>query len=138
LKLIGRAGTGVDNIDVEAATKHNILVMNTPAGNSRSAAELTSTLILSLSRHVPQAAESMKAGKWSRKDYMGSEVSGKTLAIIGLGRIGQIVSQHMQAFGMKIIGYDPLVKAEVSSVFSVLTYKLYVGREKARNQVAFT
>jgi len=124
LKLIGRAGTGVDNIDVEAATKHNVLVMNTPSGNSRSAAELTSTLILSLARHVPQAAESMKAGKWARKDYMGNEVSGKTLAIIGLGRIGQIVAQHMQAFGMKTIGFDPLVSAQDAKKLGIEWFSL--------------
>ncbi|KAI1728740.1 d-isomer specific 2-hydroxyacid dehydrogenase, NAD binding domain-containing protein [Ditylenchus destructor] len=82
------------------------------AGNSRSAAELTCTLILSLSRHVPQAAASMKQGKWARKDYMGEEVFGKTLAIIGLGRIGQEVASRMQAFGMKTVGYDPLVSNE--------------------------
>ncbi|KAH7717190.1 Protein C31C9.2 [Aphelenchoides avenae] len=112
LKLIGRAGTGVDNIDVKAASEHGVIVMNTPAGNSRSAAELTCTLILSLSRHVPQAAASMKQGKWARKDYMGEEVCGKTLAIIGLGRIGQEVASRMQAFGMKTVGFDPLVSNE--------------------------
>ncbi|KAI6172141.1 putative phosphoglycerate dehydrogenase [Aphelenchoides besseyi] len=113
LKLIGRAGTGVDNIDVKAATEHGIIVMNTPSGNSRSAAELTSSLILALCRHVPQAAASMKEGRWDRKLFMGSEANGKTLAIIGLGRIGQIVSQHMRAFGMNIVGYDPMVSASV-------------------------
>jgi D-3-phosphoglycerate dehydrogenase len=112
LKLVGRAGTGVDNIDVKAATLHGIIVMNTPAGNSRSAAELTCTLILSLARHVPSAHSSMKDGKWARKDYMGEEVYGKTLAIIGLGRIGQEVASRMQAFGMKVIGFDPIVSAD--------------------------
>uniref|UniRef100_A0A7E4V929 D-3-phosphoglycerate dehydrogenase n=1 Tax=Panagrellus redivivus TaxID=6233 RepID=A0A7E4V929_PANRE len=82
------------------------------SGNSRSAAELTCTLILSLARHVPNAASSMKQGKWARKDYMGEEVYGKTLAIIGLGRIGQEVASRMQAFGMKVIGFDPIVTAE--------------------------
>ncbi|KAI6242697.1 putative phosphoglycerate dehydrogenase [Aphelenchoides fujianensis] len=119
LRVIGRAGTGVDNIDVEAATEHGIVVMNTPSGNSRSAAELTSSLILALCRHVPQAAASMKAGRWDRKAYMGSEANGKTLAIIGLGRIGQIVAQHMAAFGMTIVGHDPLVSAEKAAEFGV-------------------
>ncbi|KAI6194327.1 putative phosphoglycerate dehydrogenase [Aphelenchoides besseyi] len=119
LKLIGRAGTGVDNIDVKAATEHGIIVMNTPSGNSRSAAELTSSLILALCRHVPQAAASMKEGRWDRKLFMGSEANGKTLAIIGLGRIGQIVSQHMRAFGMNIVGYDPMVSASSAEEFGV-------------------
>ncbi|KAI6196899.1 hypothetical protein M3Y94_01162400 [Aphelenchoides besseyi] len=119
LKLIGRAGTGVDNIDVKAATEHGIIVMNTPSGNSRSAAELTSSLILALCRHVPQAASSMKEGRWDRKLFMGSEANGKTLAIIGLGRIGQIVSQHMRAFGMNIVGYDPMVSASAAEEFGV-------------------
>ncbi|CAB3403774.1 unnamed protein product [Caenorhabditis bovis] len=115
LKLVGRAGTGVDNIDVPAASKNKILVMNTPQANSRSAAELTCTLILSLSRHVPQAAASMKAGKWARKDFMGEEVFGKTLAVLGLGRIGSEVAVRMQAFGMRVIGFDPVVSKEAAA-----------------------
>ncbi|CAD5210151.1 unnamed protein product [Bursaphelenchus okinawaensis] len=115
LNIVARAGTGVDNIDVEAATENGTIVMNTPAGNSRSAAELTSTLILSMSRMVAQGVASMKAGRWDRKLFMGTEVHGKTLAIIGLGRIGQIVAGHMRAFGMKTIGYDPMVSAEAAA-----------------------
>ncbi|VDN25004.1 unnamed protein product, partial [Cylicostephanus goldi] len=133
LRLIGRAGTGVDNIDVPTATANKVLVMNTPRNvdgyfypckilvyliqtfseaNSRSAAELTCILILSLTRHVPQADASMKAGKWARKDYMGEEVFGRTLAVIGLGRIGTEVSTRLQAFGMRVIGYDPMCTKE--------------------------
>uniref|UniRef100_A0A0K0F7K0 D-3-phosphoglycerate dehydrogenase (inferred by orthology to a human protein) n=1 Tax=Strongyloides venezuelensis TaxID=75913 RepID=A0A0K0F7K0_STRVS len=112
LKVVGRAGTGVDNIDIPAATKNGVLVMNTPSGNSQSAAELTCTLILSLARNVPQADISMKEGKWARKNFMGEEVGNKILAIIGLGRIGQMVASRMQAFGMKIIGYDPFISKE--------------------------
>uniref|UniRef100_A0A0N5AN17 D-3-phosphoglycerate dehydrogenase n=1 Tax=Syphacia muris TaxID=451379 RepID=A0A0N5AN17_9BILA len=112
LKLIGRAGTGVDNIDVTAATEHGILVMNTPTGNSRSAAELTCTLILSLARRISEADRSMKGNKWNRKALMGEEVFGKTLAVIGLGRIGMGVAQRLQAFGMKTVGYDPFVSPE--------------------------
>ncbi|CAD5214943.1 unnamed protein product [Bursaphelenchus xylophilus] len=115
LKLVARAGTGVDNIDVDAGTENGTIVMNTPAGNSRSAAELTSTLILSMSRNVPQGVASMKAGRWDRKLFMGTEVHGKTLAIIGLGRIGQIVAGQMQAFGMTTIGFDPMVSAETAA-----------------------
>lgn len=88
LKLIGRAGTGLDNVDVAAATRHSVLVMNTPGSNTISAAEQTCALILALARHIPQADASMKEGLWDRKEYMGNEIYGKTLAIIGLGRIG--------------------------------------------------
>ncbi|KAM4024389.1 D-3-phosphoglycerate dehydrogenase-like, partial [Anomaloglossus baeobatrachus] len=100
LKLVGRAGTGVDNVDVEAATANGVIVMNTPTGNSISAAELTCGLILSLSRQIPQAASSMAQGKWDRKKYMGSELHGKTLGILGLGRIGKEVATRMQSFQM--------------------------------------
>ncbi|KAK7939549.1 hypothetical protein WMY93_002875 [Mugilogobius chulae] len=119
LKIIGRAGTGVDNVDVDAATKKGIIVMNTPSGNTISAAELTCALIMSLSRHVPQAAMSMKAGKWDRKKFMGAELYGKVLGIIGLGRIGKEVASRMQSFGMKTIGYDPITPPEVSASWGV-------------------
>lgn len=119
LKVIGRAGTGVDNVDVDAATKKGIIVMNTPSGNTISAAELTCALIMSLSRHVPQAAMSMKAGNWDRKKFMGAELYGKVLGIIGLGRIGKEVASRMQSFGMKTIGYDPITPTEVSASWGV-------------------
>jgi len=119
LKLIGRAGTGVDNIDVDEASKHGIVVMNTPAGNSRSAAELTCAMIVALPRHLAQASASLKNGKWDRKGFMGTEVYGKTLAIIGLGRIGREVADRMRAFGMKTIGYDPIIGPEQSRMFNV-------------------
>ncbi|KAG7463997.1 hypothetical protein MATL_G00182590 [Megalops atlanticus] len=119
LKIIGRAGTGVDNVDVDAATKNGIIVMNTPSGNTISAAELTCALIMSLSRHVPQAAMSMKAGNWDRKKFMGAELYGKILGIIGLGRIGKEVATRMQSFGMKTIGYDPITPPEVSASWGV-------------------
>ncbi|KAL4636184.1 D-3-phosphoglycerate dehydrogenase [Arapaima gigas] len=119
LKIIGRAGTGVDNVDVEAATKKGIIVMNTPSGNTLSAAELTCALILSLSRHIPQAVMSMKAGNWDRKKFMGSELYGKVLGIVGLGRIGKEVATRMQSFGMKTIGYDPITPPEVSVTWGV-------------------
>ncbi|GMS85303.1 hypothetical protein PENTCL1PPCAC_7478, partial [Pristionchus entomophagus] len=119
LRLVGRAGTGVDNIDVPAASKNGVLVMNTPQANSRSAAELTCSLIMSLSRHVAQADASMKAGKWARKDYMGEEVYGRTLAVIGLGRIGREVASRMQAFGMTVVGYDPIVSKEDAAAINI-------------------
>ncbi|XP_062989140.1 D-3-phosphoglycerate dehydrogenase [Elgaria multicarinata webbii] len=119
LRIIGRAGTGVDNVDVEAATRRGILVMNTPTGNSLSAAELTCGMIMSLARQIPQAAASMKEGKWDRKKFMGMELQGKTLGILGLGRIGREVAIRMQSFGMKTIGYDPIITPEESAAFDV-------------------
>jgi len=119
LKVIGRAGVGVDNIDVDAATKQGVIVINAPGGNTISAAELTCTMILSLSRHLTQACASMKSGVWDRKSFSGNELLGKTLAIVGLGRIGREVATRMQAFGMKTIGFDPLVPADVSKTFGV-------------------
>ncbi|KAG7466889.1 hypothetical protein MATL_G00147090 [Megalops atlanticus] len=119
LKIIGRAGTGVDNVDVDAATKNGIIVMNTPSGNTISAAELTCALLVSLSRHLPQAVMSMKAGNWDRKKFMGAELHGKVLGIIGLGRIGKEVATRMQSFGVKTIGYDPITPPEVSASWGV-------------------
>ncbi|XP_053550825.1 D-3-phosphoglycerate dehydrogenase [Bombina bombina] len=124
LKVVGRAGTGVDNVDVEAATRNGIIVMNTPTGNSISAAELTCGLIVSLSRQIPQAAESMRAGKWDRKKFLGSELHGKTLAILGLGRIGKEVALRMQSFQMRTIGYDPVIPPEVTDQFGVQQFSL--------------
>uniref|UniRef100_A0A3Q2Q8K0 Phosphoglycerate dehydrogenase n=1 Tax=Fundulus heteroclitus TaxID=8078 RepID=A0A3Q2Q8K0_FUNHE len=119
LKIIGRAGTGVDNVDVDAATQKGIIVMNTPSGNTISAAELTCALLMSLSRNVPQAAMSMKQGNWDRKKFMGAELYGKVLGIVGLGRIGKEVATRMQAFGMRTIGYDPITPPEVSASWGV-------------------
>jgi len=111
LKAVGRAGAGVDNIDVEAATKHNIVVLNTPGGNSISACELTCILIGALARPVTPAAQSMKEGRWDRKLYSGTELYGKTLAVLGLGRIGREVAIRMKTWGMRVIGYDPITTA---------------------------
>ncbi|XP_051998848.1 D-3-phosphoglycerate dehydrogenase-like [Xyrauchen texanus] len=119
LKIIGRAGTGVDNVDVDAATKRGIIVMNTPSGNTISAAELTCALLMSLSRLIPQAFMSMKDGKWDRKKFMGAELYGKVLGIVGLGRIGKEVATRMQSFGMKTIGYDPITPPEVTASWGV-------------------
>ncbi|XP_069558635.1 D-3-phosphoglycerate dehydrogenase [Brachyistius frenatus] len=119
LKIVGRAGTGVDNVDVGAATKKGIIVMNTPSGNTISAAELTCALLMSLSRNVPQAAMSMKKGNWDRKQFMGAELYGKVLGIVGLGRIGKEVASRMQSFGMKTIGSDPITPPEVSASWGV-------------------
>ncbi|MEX2044737.1 MAG: phosphoglycerate dehydrogenase [Opitutus sp.] len=107
LKVVGRAGVGVDNVDVEAATNRGVVVMNTPAGNTISTAELTFTHILCGARPVPQAAASMKGGQWDRKNFSGMELFRKTLGIVGLGRIGGEVAKRAQAFGMRVLAYDP-------------------------------
>jgi D-3-phosphoglycerate dehydrogenase len=107
LKVVGRAGVGVDNVDVEAATAHGVVVMNTPAGNTIATAELTFTHLLCGARPVPQAAASMKAGQWDRKTFSGIELFKKTLGIVGLGRIGGEVAKRAQAFGMRVVAFDP-------------------------------
>ncbi|MCM8828085.1 MAG: phosphoglycerate dehydrogenase [Candidatus Omnitrophica bacterium] len=112
LKVIGRAGVGLDNIDVESATHRGIIVMNAPEGNTLSAAEHTFALILSMARHIPAACSSLKSGRWDRKKFMGAELFGKTLGIIGLGRIGRRVAHYAKAFGMNVLAYDPYVSQE--------------------------
>ena len=119
LRFIGRAGTGVDNIDLEAATEQGIIVMNTPGGNTVSAVELTCFMMGCMARSILRADASMKAGQWDRKHFMGTELMGKTLLILGLGRIGREVAIRMQAFGMRTIGYDPIVPAEAAAQFGV-------------------
>ncbi|MDI6785791.1 MAG: phosphoglycerate dehydrogenase [bacterium] len=112
LQVIGRAGVGLDNVNIEAATKKGIIVMNTPDGNTISTAEHTMALILSLSRNIPQAHASLKAREWNRKKYDGTELFRKTLGVIGLGRIGTEVAKRAQSFGMLILGYDPYISEE--------------------------
>ncbi len=112
LRAICRAGVGVDNVDVPAATKKGIIVMNTPGGNTTSTAEHAITLLLALSRNIPQAFNSVREGKWERKKFTGSQVSGKTLGIIGLGKIGKEVAKRAIALEMKVLGYDPFVSNE--------------------------
>jgi D-3-phosphoglycerate dehydrogenase len=107
LKVVGRAGVGVDNVDVEAATERGVVVMNTPSGNTIATAELTFTHLLCGARPVPQAAATMKAGKWDRKAFAGVELFRKTLGVIGMGRIGGEVAKRAQAFGMRVVAYDP-------------------------------
>ena len=107
LKVVGRAGVGVDNVDVEAATQRGIVVMNTPSGNTISTAELTFSMLMALARKIPQANASMKSGEWNRKAFSGSELYGKTLGILGMGRIGGEVARRAVAFGMRVLAYDP-------------------------------
>ena len=109
LRVIGRAGVGVDNVDVEAATRRGIVVMNTPGANAVAVAELAIGLMLSLARHIPRADQTTRAGKWEKKSLQGTELRGKTLGIVGLGRIGAEVSRRAKSFGMQIIASDPYV-----------------------------
>ena len=119
LRAIGRAGVGVDNVDVEAATKAGIIVMNTPGGNTVSTAELAFSLLMALARNIPQADATMKAGKWDRKKFEGTELNGKTLAIIGMGRIGTEVAKRAMAFGMTVLAYDPYLSASRATALQV-------------------
>jgi len=112
LRAIARAGVGTDNIDKEAATRLGIVVMNTPTGNTLSTAEHTFTLMLALSRRVAEAYQTLLAGKWDRKTFMGTQLADKTLGIVGLGRIGQEVAKRALAFQMRVLGYDPFLSAE--------------------------
>ncbi len=119
LKVIGRAGIGVDNIDTDAATTRGIVVMNTPGGNSMAAAEHALSLMMSLARHIPQACKSLKEGKWEKSKFVGIELYQKTLGIIGLGNIGRIVAGKANGLGMSVIGYDPFVTSEKASKIGV-------------------
>ncbi|MCW5209985.1 phosphoglycerate dehydrogenase, partial [Desulfobulbus sp. US1] len=113
LKVVGRAGIGLDNVDIPAASEKGIVVMNAPDGNATTAAEHAISMMMSLSRNIPQATASMKAGKWEKKSFMGREVTGKTLGIVGIGRIGSIVANRAQGLKMKVIAYDPFMPDEL-------------------------
>ena len=114
LRVVGRAGTGVDNIDVPAATRRGIVVMNAAAGNTVTTAEHTWSMLMALARQIPQADASMKSGRWEKTRFLGVELAGKTLGIIGLGRIGSTVAERARAFGMAVIGYDPYFTPEAA------------------------
>jgi D-3-phosphoglycerate dehydrogenase / 2-oxoglutarate reductase len=122
LKIIGRAGVGVDNIDIEAASKKGIIVMNAPTGNTLAATELTMGIMLSAARKIPLANDSLKAGKWDRKKFMGVELHNKTLGIVGLGRIGSNVATRAKSFGMRVIAYDPYIKKSKADCLGVPLY----------------
>lgn len=119
LRCVVRAGVGVDNIDVPAATRKGVIVMNTPSGNTVSAAEHTIALLLAVARHVPAADASMKAGKWDRNKFLGTQLAGKTLGVVGLGRIGREVARRAVGLDMKVIGFDPLVTPEKAAEFGI-------------------
>ena len=110
--MIGRAGVGVDNVDVEAATRRGIVVANAPESNVVTAAEHTMALLLALARNIPQAYDSLIAGKWERSSFSGVELYEKTLGILGFGRIGQLVAHRARGFGMRVLAFDPYVSAE--------------------------
>ena len=112
LRVIGRAGVGLDNVDADAATKRGIVVMNVPAGNTISTAEHTMSLLMALARRIPQAYVSLRGGQWERTKFVGTELFGKTLGIVGLGKIGTEVAKRAQAFGMRVLAYDPFLSTE--------------------------
>src|SRR5438874_11384228 len=120
LRVIGRAGTGVDNIDLAAASRRGVVVMNAPGGNSVSVAEHTMALLLALARQIADASQSTRAGKWEKKKFSsGRELSGKTLGVSGTGNIGALVVQRAKAFGMKVIAFDPFLTAEAAGKLGV-------------------
>lgn len=119
LRVIGRAGVGVDNVDLDVATAAGVLVMNTPGGNAVSVAEHTIALMLSLARSIPQASVSTRAGKWEKKRFLGTELRGKTLGIVGLGSVGRQVARRARAFEMRIVAFDPFVSSETAKASDV-------------------
>lgn len=119
LKVVGRAGVGVDNVDIDAATKHGVIVMNTPGGNTISTAEHAFSLLMSIARSIPQADASLKAGRWDRKKYEGVELYNKTLGVLGMGRIGAEIARRAIAFGMRVLAYDPYLSASKARTLQV-------------------
>ena len=131
LRVVGRAGVGVDNIDVAAATRHGILVVNAPRGNIVAAAEHTIALLLALARSVPQADASVHRGEWTRSKFIGVEVRGKTLGVIGLGNVGSEVAKRAHGLEMEVIAFDPVVSEERAELFNVQLVPLDVLLERA-------
>jgi D-3-phosphoglycerate dehydrogenase len=119
LRVIGRAGIGVDNVDVGAATERGVVVVNTPSGNNVTTAEHAIALLVALARHIPQASASMKAGKWEKTAFTGMELSNRTLGVIGLGNIGRVVAQIAQGIGMRVIAYDPHLPEEIAAKLDI-------------------
>ncbi|UOD34771.1 phosphoglycerate dehydrogenase [Deferribacteraceae bacterium V6Fe1] len=122
LKIIGRAGVGLDNVDIEAASKKGIIVMNAPTGNTLAATELTMGMMLAAARKIPLANNSLKSGEWDRKRFMGIQLYNKTLGVVGLGRIGSNVAIRAKSFGMKVIAYDPYIKRTKAESLGVKLY----------------
>src|SRR3989440_157242 len=122
LKVIGRAGVGVDNVDIDAATEYGILVMNSPGGSTTTTAEHTVAMLFALARNIPQAYKTLKDHEWEKNKFKGVELAGKTLGVIGLGRIGSEVARKCQAMGMNVIAFDPFINpdAHLSSGFNLV------------------
>lgn len=131
LKIIGRAGVGVDNIDLASASKKGIIVVNSPEGNTIAAAEHTFALMMALLRNIPQAHAALKEGKWLRKEFTGYELRGKTVGIVGLGRIGTAVAKRVKAFETKVIGYDPFISEERAQMLGITLLPLDELLQKA-------
>lgn len=119
LRVVGRAGVGVDNVDLPAATRKGVVVMNTPGGSATTVAELALAMMLALSRHVAAATASVKAGKWEKKKFQGRELSGKTLGVVGIGNIGSVLVDRCLALKMKVIAYDPFISPEAAAKLGV-------------------
>ncbi len=119
LKVVGRAGIGLDNVDIHAASKRGIVVMNTPGGNTITTGEHAIAMMLVPARKIPQATASMKAGKWEKNKFMGTEVFNKTLGIIGIGRVGTIVADRAQGLKMNVIAYDPFISPEAAEKMGI-------------------
>ncbi len=124
LKVVGRAGVGVDNVDLTAASRRGIVVMNTPGGNSVTTAEHAIALMMALARHIPQATASMRQGKWEKRRFQGTQLAGKTLGVIGLGNIGRIVADRANGLKMEVLGYDPAMTAERAAELGVRLVEL--------------
>jgi len=116
---VGRAGVGVDNVDLDAATRRGVVVMNTPGGSAVTVAELTLAHMLALARHLPQATASVKSGKWEKKRFQGHELAGKTLGVVGIGNIGSVVGNRCQGLGMQVVAYDPFISLEAADKLGV-------------------
>jgi len=124
LKVVGRAGIGVDNVDVNAASKRGIVVMNTPGGNTITTGEHSIAMMFALARQIPQATASMKGGKWEKSRFMGNEVYNKTLGIIGIGRVGTIVADRAQGLKMNVIAFDPFLAPETAEKMGITLVSL--------------
>src|SRR5947208_10852170 len=141
LRVVGRAGVGVDNVHLDAATAAGVLVMNTPGGNAVSVAEHTLALMLALARYIPQATISTKSGKWEKKKFLGSELRGKTLGIVGLGSIGREVVKRARSFEMRILAHDPYVTSQIArdlNVELVALPELYANSDYITLHVSLT
>src|SRR6202050_5619985 len=141
LRIIGRAGVGVDNVDLAAATAAGVLVMNTPGGNAISVAEHALALMLAMARHIPQATLSTTGGKWEKKKFLGSELRGKSLGIVGLGSIGREVVKRARAFEMQVVAHDPYVTSNIAKDLGVTLMDLpalYAGSDYITLHVALT